>query len=387
MPAQARQRKRQAAWHSALLGRRAPVDWPFAALVLAVLGVGLIALFSASYPSGLWQYGDGLYFIRRQALFAAMGLTAMFVASRVDYHIFHRLAWPLMGVTLLLLVVVLFMPDQKGFSRWIRLGPVSVQPSEIAKFAVIVLFAHIISVNYQRMKKFSYGVMPFVAVLAVLTGLMLLEPHLSGTVLLLAIGAVMMFVGGTALVWFVAALGGLAAVIATIVVAFPDLVWYAMDRLEYWIDPFSDPLGKGHQTIQSMYAIGSGGLFGLGLGNSRQKHLYLPEPENDFVFSIWCEEMGFVGALAVIFLFLALMLRGVYIASRAKDKFGAMLVVGITAQVIIQAALNIAVVTKTIPNTGISLPFFSYGGSSLVMLLGEMGIVLSVSRQSTVHKT
>ena len=387
MPEQAKQLKYQADLRSRLLSHQPPVDWPFAILVLIVLAFGLVALFSASYPNGLWQYNDGLYFIRRQALFAVLGLAAMYVASRVDYHIFHRLAWPLMGVTLLLLVVVLFMPDQKGVSRWIRLGPVSVQPSEIAKFAVIVVFAHIISLNYKYMKKFLYGVLPFLLILIPLVGLMILEPHLSGTVLLLAIGAVMMFVGGTGIVWFVVALGGLAGAIAIIVVAFPDLIWYAMDRLKYWIDPFSDPLGKGHQTIQSMYAIGSGGLFGLGLGNSRQKHLYLPEPENDFVFSIWCEEMGFVGAVVVILLFVALMLRGVYIAYKAKDKFGAMLVVGIVAQVIIQAALNIAVVTKTIPNTGISLPFFSYGGSSLVMLLGEMGIVLSVSRQSAVNKT
>ena len=193
--------------------------------------------------------------------------------------------------------------------------------------------------------------------LVVLAGLMLLEPHLSGTLLIFAIGFVMMFVGGTGIVWFVLAAGLLIVGVAGAIAIKPDLVWYAADRLEYWIDPWSDPLDKGHQVIQSMYAIGSGGLFGLGLGNSRQKHLYLPEPQNDFVFAIVCEELGFVGAMMVIFLFAALLWRGVAIARRSRDKFGAMLVVGIVTQVTVQAALNIAVVTRTIPNTGISLPF------------------------------
>lgn len=387
MPAQAKRLKQQADWRAKVFSRQPPIDWPFAILVLIILAFGLIMMFSASYPNALWQYGDGMYFIRRQGIFGMLGLVAMFAASRVDYHLLHRFSFPVMLGTLFLLVVVLFLPEQSGVHRWIRIGPASVQPSEIAKFAVILLFAHIISVNYKHMKKFTYGVLPFLLVLGVLAGLMLLEPHLSGTVLIFAIGSVMMFVGGTGLVWFGLALGGLVASVAGLLILFPDMIWYVRDRLEYWIDPFSDPLGKGLQTIQSMYAIGSGGLFGLGLGNSRQKHLYLPEPENDFVFSIVCEELGFVGAMVVILLFVGLMLRGVYIAYKAKDKFGSMLVVGIVAQVTIQAALNIAVVTNTIPNTGISLPFFSYGGSSLVMLLGEMGVVLSVSRQSAVNKT
>lgn len=387
MPAQARHLRQKANARARVSAGQPPLDWPFAILVLTILAFGLIMMFSASYANALWQYDDSLYFIKRQALFGAVGVVAMFVASHVDYHIFHRFAWPLMGATLVLLVLVLFMPAQKGVQRWISIpGIGGFQPSEIAKFAVILLFAHIISINYKRMKSFFYGVLPFLIILGVLAGLLLLEPHLSGTVLLFAIGAVMMFVGGTSLVWFGAAIGGLVAAVAGAVILKPDLVWYAKDRLMYWIDPFSDPLGKGHQTIQSMYAIGSGGLFGLGIGNSRQKHLYLPEPENDFVFSVVCEELGLVGATLVILLFVGLMLRGIYIAYKAKDKFGSMLVVGIVAQVTIQAALNIAVVTNTIPNTGISLPFFSYGGTSLMMLLGEMGVVLSVSRQSGINK-
>ncbi|MBQ7860067.1 MAG: FtsW/RodA/SpoVE family cell cycle protein, partial [Faecalibacterium sp.] len=205
----------------------------------------------------------------------------------------------------------------------------------------------------------------------------------SGTLLILCIGAVLMFVGGTGLKWFaMAGVGGVAA-IAVVLVAMPDLVPYAQSRLESWLDPFADPLGSGHQTIQSLYAIGSGGATGLGLGNSRQKHLYVPEPQNDFIFSILCEELGFIGACAVILLFVLLLLRGIAIAARAPDKFGALLVVGFVVQVTLQAVLNMAVVTNTIPNTGISLPFFSSGGTSLMMLLGEMGIVLAVSRRST----
>ena len=233
------------------------------------------------------------------------------------------------------------------------------------------------------MGSFSVGVLPFAAILGVVSALMLLEPHLSGTLLILAIGAILMFVGGTGLRWFALAGAGGAAAVAAAVVLVPDLVPYAQDRLATWLDPFADPLGDGHQTIQSLYAIGSGGAAGVGLGNSRQKYLYVPEPQNDFIFSILCEELGFIGAACVMLLFLLLLVRGMIIAARAADRFGALLVVGFVAQVVLQAVLNIAVVTNTIPNTGISLPFFSSGGTSLMMLLGEMGIVLSVSRSGT----
>ena len=339
-------------------------------------------LYSAGYAVALYRRGDAYTYIRPQLLFAALGAVAMYMASRIDYHIWHKLAWPLLGISLALLVVVLFMPEYNGCKRWIVLpGLGTLQPSEIAKFSVVLVFSHIISLNHDRMKTFSTGVLPFALVLGCVAVLMLLEPHLSGTVLILGIGAVLMFIGGTGLKWFgLAAVGG-AAAIAAAVLFLPDLVPYAASRLSSWLDPFADPLGEGHQTIQSLYAIASGGAVGLGLGNSRQKYLYVPEPQNDFIFSILCEELGFVGAAAVLLLFLALFLRGMVIAVRARDKFGALLVVGFVTQVILQAVLNIAVVTNTIPNTGISLPFFSSGGTSLLMLLGEMGIVLSVSRQ------
>ena len=359
------------------------LDLPFLCILLLLLSMGLLMLFSAGYAVALYRRGDAYTYIRPQLLFAALGLAAMYAASLIDYHIWHKLAWPIMGLSLLLLVIVLFMPEYNGCKRWIVLpGLGTLQPSEIAKFAVVLVFSHIISLNHDRMQGFAAGVLPFGILLGLVAVLMLLEPHLSGTLLILSIGAVLMFVGGTGLRWFALAGGlGVGAVFAA-VLALPQLVPYAADRLSSWRDPFADPLGEGHQTIQSLYAIASGGVAGLGLGNSRQKYLYVPEPQNDFIFAILCEELGFVGAALVIFLFLLLLLRGITLAVRARDKFGALLVVGFVVQVVLQAILNIAVVTNTIPNTGISLPFFSSGGTSLLMLLGEMGIVLSVSRQT-----
>ena len=365
-------------------GTAFPMDLPFLVLVLTLVAFGLVMLFSASYAVALYRRGDAYAYIRPQLLYAALGLIAMWLASRVDYHIYHKLAWPLLGISLVLLVIVLFMPEYNGCKRWLVIpGVGTLQPSEIAKFAVVLAFSHIISLNASRMKSFSVGVLPFGLVLGTVAVLMLLEPHLSGTLLILGIGAVLMFVGGTGLKWFVLAGAGAVGAVGAAVAVMPDLVPYAASRLASWLDPFADPLGDGHQTIQSLYAIGSGGATGLGLGNSRQKHMFVPEPQNDFIFSIVCEELGFIGALAVVALFVLLLLRGITLAVHAPDRFGGLLVVGFVVQVAMQAALNIAVVTNTIPNTGISLPFFSSGGTSLMMLLGEMGIVLSVSRQES----
>ena len=366
------------------LASQPPMDLPFLLLILTLVAFGLVMLGSASWAVGLYRRGDAYAYLRPQLLFAAVGLAALWAASRVDYHIYHRLAWPLLGLSLVLLTVVLFMPEYNGCKRWIVLpGLGTLQPSEIAKFSVVLVFSHIIALNQSRMDQFRVGVLPFVAILGVVAVLMLLEPHLSGTLLILVIGAVLMFVGGTGLRWFGLAGAGALTALSLALVLLPDLVPYAADRLSSWLDPFADPLGDGHQTIQSLYAIGSGGATGLGLGNSRQKHLYVPEPQNDFIFSILCEELGCVGAALVLVLFFLLLWRGLVIAVRAPDKFGALLAVGFVVQVCLQAVLNIAVVTNTIPNTGISLPFFSSGGTSLMMLLGEMGIVLSVSRQGS----
>ena len=363
------------------------MDLPFLILVLTLVGFGLVMLASASSAVALYRRGDAWAYLRPQLLYAALGLCGMWLASRVDYHIFHKLAWPLLGLSLILLAAVLFMPEYNGCRRWLVIpGFGTLQPSEIAKFAVVLVFSHIIALNHDRMKDFSVGVLPFALVLGVVAALMLLEPHLSGTVLILGIGAVLMFVGGTGLRWFLLAGAGGVGAIGAAVAVMPDLVPYAADRLRSWLDPFADPLGDGHQTIQSLYAIGSGGATGLGLGESRQKHLFVPEPQNDFIFSIVCEELGFVGACAVVGLFVLLLCRGITIAAHAPDRFGALLVVGFVVQVALQAVLNVAVVTNTIPNTGISLPFFSSGGTSLMMLLGEMGVCWGVSRGGDVEE-
>ncbi len=361
------------------------IDYTFLVLVLLLLTLGLVMMFSASYAYAYYYYGNGYYHITRQLVFAAMGVSAMLAIPLFDYHILRRFAWPLLGVTTLLLIIVLFLPKMKGVRRWINLGFTTIQPSEIAKFAIVLVFAHIIATNYNKMKSFKYGILPFAAILGVVVILLMLEPHLSGTVLVCMIAAIMMFVGGSNVKWFL--FGGAVLVVGIGVAAtIPQIIAYATDRFQYWLDPFSDPQGLGFQTLQSLYAIASGGLLGVGVGQSRQKYLYLPEPQNDFVYAIVCEELGFVGAVLIIVLFALLVWRGFVIAARCRDRFGAMLVVGLTSQVGIQAMLNIAVVTNTIPNTGISLPFFSYGGTALTMLLAEMGVILAVSRQTSLTK-
>ncbi|MFV0496664.1 MAG: putative lipid II flippase FtsW [Candidatus Fimivivens sp.] len=366
-----------------------PMDTTFLIIVLVLVSLGLIMMFSASYANAFYLKNNSLFYISRQIPFALTGVAIMILASHIDYRIFKPLALPLYGVTLVLLVIVLFMPPLNNARRWIFIGPFNFQPSEIAKFVIVILFASMICDNYQRMQTARYGILPFVAILAPVAFLMVKEPHLSGTVLILLLGVVMMFIGGTDVRWFVA--GAIVATVGIAAVIFnPDLLTslahYAGDRITVWLDPFSDPKDKGFQTIQSLYAIASGGLMGTGIGASRQKYLYLPEPYNDFIFAIICEELGFVGATLIICLFALLVWRGFVIASRCPDRFGSLVAAGLTAQVGIQTLLNIAVVTNSVPNTGISLPFFSYGGTSLLMLLGEMGIILSISRTAAIQK-
>ena len=361
-------------------------DMPFLIILMIILVVGLISQFSASYAySYYWNDGDSFYFIKRQLIFAVIGVAAMLIISTVDYHILHHFAIPLMLVSFILLGVMLMMPSSTGIHRWIRLPGLQFQPSEIAKFTLILLFAHLISINHKKMKTFLAGYLPFMVILGVTCGLVFLEPHLSGTILLLGIGIIMMYVGGTRLLYLLGTLGlGVGAVIYMVFVK-----GYEQDRINVWLHPFeayATNRDEAWQTIQSLYAIGSGGVMGQGLGNSRQKHLFLPEPHNDFIFSVICEEMGFVGAVLVIVLFALLLWRGITIGMKSPDKFGSMLAVGLTVQVGLQAVMNMAVVTNTIPNTGISLPFFSYGGTSLVMLLAQMGVVLSVSRNASLGK-
>ncbi len=365
---------------------RAGIDLPFFLLILLILGIGLIMLFSSSYAYALAYKKDSLYYVKRQLIWMLAGIVGMLGVSYFDYHKLHRFAIPVLALSYALLAAVLVLPTHGNARRWIYIGSASFQPSEITKFALILIYAHLMSKYYRKMTKFLTGIIPYVLIFGSTAALLILEPHLSCTMIMFAITALMMFFGGVKVRWFVLLLI-ILGVIAYIAL-FTDLVPYASDRIGVWRDPFGYPdKDKSHQTRQSLYAIGSGGLLGLGLGNSRQKYLYLPEPQNDFIFSVICEELGLVGAALILALFGLLIWRGALIALRAPDKFGTLLAMGLISQVGLQVLLNVAVVSNTIPNTGISLPFFSYGGTSLVMLLCEMGVVLSVSRSGRAEKT
>ncbi|MBQ9516515.1 MAG: cell division protein FtsW [Eubacterium sp.] len=363
------------------------MDVPFFAITIALLTIGLVMLFSSSYPYALQNENDSYYFFSRQLIFAILGVVVMLVVSKINYKLIKVVILPLAIVTIGLLGLVLFYHTNVGdFRRWIQLGPITLQPSDIAKFTIIAIMADYVSKNAKKMRKPIHGIVIPMVILAVFCGLIYLEHHLSCTILVFCIGATIMFCGGTD--WRIFALGvGLMAAVIVVVVLNPEVLMnYAGDRIKAWLDKSFDPSGLRWQTNNSLYAIGSGGFFGTGLGNSKQKFLYVSEPQNDFIFAIVCEELGFIGAGIIIALFAALFVRGVKIALRTDDKFGALLVIGIVSQVAVQTIFNIMVVTDTIPNTGISLPFFSYGGTAILMLLFEMGIVLSVSRKSNQKK-
>ena len=362
---------------------KGPIDLPFCLLVLLLTAIGLVMLLSASFPSAYYET-DGAnpmrYFIR-QGIFAVMGIAAMFLVGRINYQRFRGAARILLfvAVALLLLVIVPGVGiTRNNATRWLGFGSFTFQPSEIAKVAVVVYFADSISRKKDKMRTLRYGILPYCLILGVIAFLMMLEPHLSGAILILGAGAVLMLVGGINWGWVIGAIsaaGGLLYVVLFV-------IGYNTSRITYWLDPWADdPLDKGYQLRQSLITIGSGGLLGSGLGKSRQKFLYLPEEHNDFIFAIVCEELGLIGATIIMLLFAALILRGYWIALHARDRFGSLLVVGVVTLIAMQTFLNIGVVTGLLPTTGISLPFFSYGGTALSIQLAEMGIVLSVSRQ------
>ena len=363
---------------------RGPVDLPFLVLVILLTGIGLVMLLSASFPSAYYET-DGenpMFYFIRQGIFAILGISAMLFIGKINYQRFRGLAKPALFVSVILLVFVLIPGvgiTRNNATRWLGIGDLlTFQPSEIAKLAVIVYFSDSISKKKDKMRTTRYGVAPYLLILGVLAVLMLLEPHLSGTVLIVGTGAVLMLVGGISWVWVgvaVAGVGGIAALMLS------GVIKYGQSRIAMWQNPFIDARGDGYQLSQSLISIGSGGLLGVGLGRSRQKFLFLPEEHNDFIFAIVCEELGLIGASIIMLVFAALILRGYWIALHARDRFGSLLVVGVTTLIALQTFLNIAVVTGLLPTTGISLPFFSYGGTALSIQLAEMGIVLSVSRQ------
>ena len=361
------------------------VDYPFLILLLALLAVGLTMLYSASYAQSLYDtaYQSSTRYLQKQALCAGIGLVAMYFFSRLPVTVWHRLAWPVYGASIVLLLSVLvFGQSVNGAKRWINIAGIQFQPSEIAKFAMILLLAKLTRSFGADATDFRHGVMGFGCAMLGLLVPLALEKHLSAIMLMGMVGVVMMFVAGTRVKWLAA--GALAA--AAFVLVYISLMGYAGDRVSAWLHPEQDPSDTGYQILQSLYAIGSGGLFGLGFGRSRQKYLYLPFQYNDYIFAIVCEELGLVGALCIMALFSAVIARGYWIALRARDRFSTVLAAGLVTLIAVQTILNLGVVTNLLPSTGIALPFFSYGGTALAVNLGEMGIVLSISRHRNDYK-
>lgn len=379
-------------------GRNSDLSLSFFAYVMILLVVGIVMMSSASYA---WAYsehgGDGLYYAKNQAKNAVIGFVALIFFMKMDYHNLKNIKLPgikrfniaglLYVLGAVLLVVVLFIGSDEGGTmgakRWLSLGAsLSFQPSEVAKLAIIIFFAYSMERDGKKMNDFRVGIVKYAVLMGLYAFLLYCEPHLSGIILVASISVAMILCGGANRKQFIV-LGSvvLAAAVIIILVQANTPGSYVAVRIKSWQNPFADVLNDTWQTANSIIAIGSGGFFGLGLGNSRQKYLYLPETKNDFVFPIVCEELGFVGALAIILVFFLLVVEGFSIAVRCKDRFGMLIAVGITTQIGIQTVFNLAVVSNLIPNTGISLPFFSYGGTALIMQLAEMGIMLNISQQ------
>lgn len=365
-----------------------PVDFTLVITVLLLLSIGLVMVLSASSPTSLQEYGNSYKYFIRQLGFAILGLIAMYFISKIDYRIlqkFYKLAWILSVI--LLIGVLIFGVERGGAKRWIDLKITTFQPSEIVKFLMIIFYAGILVRNRDELGKFGKGLVKHIACLIPIIGLLLLEPHISTSMVIIITCCVMMIVAGCKFWQFLLtgiAAGGTLGSIATVLYfafePFKKEFQYAVTRVVTFLNPWENASGSGWQVIQSLYAIGSGGLFGVGLGDSKQKYLYLPEPHNDFIFSVLAEELGFVGCMAVFILFAIFIWRGILIAMKAPDMFGSLVAIGITTLVGIQAIINIAVVTSSMPATGMQLPFFSYGGTALFILLCEVGVLLSISR-------
>lgn len=356
------------------------VDFPFLILLMLLLTVGLVMLYSASSAQSAYdtRYTITTKYLQKQAVCAVIGLVAMVAFSRIPAEFWLKFAWPLYGVSIVLLLLVLVVGESvNGARRWINLVGIQFQPSEVAKFTLIVLFARLTKGFGPDARKFRYGVLGFGAALLGILIPLALEKHLSAIMLMGMVAVVMMFVAGTHPKWLL--MGAGAAVVFVIV--YITFMGYAGDRVTAWLHPEADPGDTGYQILQSLYAVGSGGLFGLGFGKSRQKYLYLPFQYNDYIFAVICEELGLVGALLIILLFAALILRGYWIALQARDRFSTVFAAGLITLIAVQTILNLGVVTNLLPSTGIAMPFFSYGGTALAVNLGEMGILLSISRQ------
>ena len=386
---------------------KAPLDKPMLIIVLMLVAFGSIMVFSSSYAYAFSRYGDSAYFIKKQLLWVAFGTAGMFFVSYFNYKIIKVFSLPIYGVALILLLLVLVIGvAAQSAQRWLFIGPISLQPSEIMKFALVLAMAwygdiykkKIHAPNQTSTQRTVNSLLKPAVFSAVSAGAIMLENHVSGTLIVCLIGAVCLWTLGCEKKWFIA-LGsvGFALVgLVLLIVWFKDAPWnkiddlipaYVVKRIDMWLRPENYTLlDDTWQTVQGKYAVGSGGFFGAGFGQSYQKHLFVSQPQNDFIFAIVCEELGFVGAVGLIALYLVFVYRGFLIARRAPDVYSSIAATGIVGHVGIQAFLNMLVVTGVFPNTGISLPFISYGGSSLVMLMAEMGILLSISRACQVEK-
>lgn len=360
--------------------KRGPIDFPLFIIILVLLAIGINMVFSASMVEDYYKYHDALHHLKRQLLWSGVGIIALLVMSSIDYHKLRnkKLIFFGMIITLVLLAVVLFMPEVNGAKRWIGVGSLGIQPSEVAKIILIIYLSDTITRKGEKIKSFMYGIVPVLLITGIFAFLIMMEPNMSTTVILMTVSLGLLFIGGADLKYMGGIfLSGIAGAVAAIAVA-P----YRMKRFTAFLNPWNDPLDTGFQAIQSLYALGSGGFFGVQLGQSRQKFHYIPEAQNDFIFSIIGEELGFIGVFIIILLFALLIWRGMKIALNCKDKFGSLVAAGITTLIAVQSSINFLVVSSFMPVTGVTLPLISYGGSSLVFTMASLGILLNISRYS-----
>ncbi|MBU3181781.1 stage V sporulation protein E [Clostridium psychrophilum] len=355
------------------------IDFILFATIMILVCIGIIMVYSASSYVASFKYNNPQFFLKKQLLWACIGLVLMVTAIKTDYHIIKKYTGIVMIITIVLLVTVFAFTPVNGSKRWINLGPTAFQPSEIAKYIIVIYMAKSLDLKGKEIKKFTTGILPYLLVSGLYAGLILLEPNLSIAAVIMIVTIIILFaVGARFLHLFAIGSSFVAAAVAATMLA-P----YRMARVMNFTNPFKDSQGDGYQLVQSLLALGSGGIFGAGIGQSRQKCLYIPEPHTDFIFAIIGEELGLIGCAFIILLFVVLIWRGIKIAVTAKDMYGLILAVGITSVIAVQAVINIAVVTGSMPVTGVPLPFISYGGSSLVFNMFAMGILLNISRHTS----
>lgn len=354
------------------------IDYGIFYAVILLLAIGVIMIYSASSYYAMFKDGDSMVYLKKQLIWAIIGLIVMGIMANFDYHKIRKITPHIIITTVPLLIAVFFFPAVNGAKRWIQVGPLSFQPSELAKYAVIMFLAMSLDAKGDGIKKFWTGIVPYLGVSGFFAAMILAEKNLSIAAIIMIVTFILLFVAGGRLQDL---FGKVAPVLLVAVMFFIFGEDYRRARMLNFLNPWKDPAGDGYQLIQSFYALGAGGVTGLGLGQSRQKTLYMPEPHNDFIFSIIGEELGLIGCLFIIALFIFFVWRGIKVAMKARDSYGTLLAVGITSIIAVQAIINIAVVTGSMPVTGVPMPFISSGGTSLVINMMAMGILLNISRQ------